>query len=390
MFHTITTAVAGTGFIGPVHLEALRRLGVRVKGILGSSPEKSTAAAQSLGLELGYATFADILADEEVQVVHLAVPNVLHYEMCKQALAAGKHVMCEKPLAMTSAETAELVELAAASGLVCGVTYNIRFYPLNLETRTRIAEAGKRIYSVTGSYQQDWLLYDTDYNWRVLAEAGGKLRAVADIGTHWIDLVTFITGLEVEAVFADLMTVHPIRHRPQGEIATFTGEAAQAADRIPVDIDTEDGGSILFRFKGGARGQLWVSQVSAGRKNCLQYDIATADAAYVWNSERPNELRIGSREAPNAILLKDPGLVGGQARSFTNYPGGHNEGFPDTFKQCFRSFYSTILSTSAGSEREGSPPLFASFTDGHQEVLLCEAILRSQREQRWVYLNSQK
>jgi predicted dehydrogenase len=378
MYHQITAAVAGTGFIGPVHVEALKRLGVRVKGILGSTPEKSAQAARDLSLSTGYASYADLLADSEVQVVHLAVPNVLHYPLTKQALAAGKHVMCEKPLAMNTAESAELVTLAAESGLVTGVTYNIRFYPLNLEARARVRESD-RVLSVVGSYVQDWLLYATDYNWRVLADQGGALRAVADIGTHWIDLVHFITGLEIEAVLADLSTVHPERHRPLGEIATFTGPNAAPQERESIPIETEDCGSLLFRFRGGAKGQLWVSQVTAGRKNCLQYEIGLPDASLYWNSERPNELGIGRRDGPNQLLLKDPGLVIPAATAYVDYPGGHNEGFPDTFKQCFRAFYDTIL----GSIAPAAAP-YAKFTDGHREVVLCEAILRSHREERWI------
>jgi predicted dehydrogenase len=207
--HDIGVAVAGTGFIGPVHVEALRRLGIRVAGILGSTPEKAERARAALRLDRAYGSFDEVLADRDAGAVHLAVPNRLHHDMAKRALLAGKHVMCEKPLAMTSRETAELVEAARASGRSAGVCYNVRFYPLNLEARDRIrgGDAG-RIHAVHGSYVQDWLLRDTDYNWRVLAEEGGALRAVADIGTHWIDLVLAITGLEVEAVFADLATVH--------------------------------------------------------------------------------------------------------------------------------------------------------------------------------------
>ena len=382
MYNQITVAVAGTGFIGPVHVEALRRLGIRVKGVLDISPEASEKARQALGLEKGYASYAELLADEEIMAVHLAVPNVLHYSMSKQALQAGKNVLCEKPLAMNSTETAELVELAKSSGLVAGVAYNIRFYPLNIAAREKVQQKGSdQIFSVVGSYIQDWLLYDTDYNWRVLAEQGGALRAVADIGTHWIDLVTFITGLEVEAVLADLATVHPIRKRPLGEVETFSGKESAPIEREEIPITTEDCGSILFRFKGGAKGSLWVSQVSAGRKNCLQYDISLADTSIMWNSQRPNELFFGHRDEPNQVLLKDPGLASPSVQHFIDFPGGHNEGFPDAFKQCFRSFYDTVLGKTSPEEA-----LYANFESGHHEVVLCEAILKSHQEGRWISL----
>lgn len=382
MYQSLTTAVAGTGFIGPVHVEALKRLGVRVKGILGSTPSKSEKARQALALEKAYASFEEILADPEVQAVHLAVPNVQHFPMAQAALLAGKHVMCEKPLGMTSAETRELVTLAAQTGLVAGVTYNIRFYPLNLEARHRIRHtADNRVHSVTGSYVQDWLMYDTDYNWRVLAEHGGALRAVADIGTHWIDLVTSITGLEVEAVFADLQTVFPIRKRPKGEVETFSGKIIAPEDLEEVAIDTEDAGAVMFRFKGGARGMLWVSQMTAGRKNCLRYEIAGSKESLAWNSEAPNELWIGHRNTPNELLLRDPALVSPLSGGFINYPGGHNEGFPDTFKQCFRAFYDAIL-----QKIPAEKVLYPTFAEGHKEVAICEAILRSYQEQTWVTL----
>ncbi len=381
MYSSITAAVAGAGFIGPVHVEGLRRLGIHVKGLLGKDLDESQSACATLGLAHAYATFEELLADPDVDAVHLAVPNVLHYPMVKQALAAGKHVMCEKPLAMTSEQSAELVVLAKASELVAGVNYNLRFYPMNLEVKDRLAAADTRVFTVTGSYQQDWLLYDTDYNWRVLADQGGALRAVSDIGTHWLDAVHFVTGLEVEALLADLTTVHPQRKRPIGEVRTFTGDAPAAQQTETIDVTTDDCASILFKFKGGARGQLFVTQVSAGHKNRLTYDIATQDAAYEFNSERPNELLIGRRGKPNELLLKDPGLMTGTAARYINYPGGHNEGFPDTFKQCFRSFYDAVL----GRVPAGGA-LFASFEDGHRELVLCDAILESNAKQAWVTL----
>ncbi|MCX5674350.1 MAG: Gfo/Idh/MocA family oxidoreductase [Planctomycetota bacterium] len=379
----ISAAVAGAGFIGPVHVEGLRRAGVGVAGILGVDAAESQRAARSLGLPKAYATFDEILRDAAVQSVHLAVPNRLHFEMAKAALAAGKHVLCEKPLAMNARESAELVNLAARalrSKVAAGVNYNVRYYPLCIEAAARIRSGAiGQVFHVAGSYVQDWLLYDTDYNWRVLAEEGGPLRAVADIGTHWLDLLYAITGLEVEAVCADLKTVHPVRHRPRGEVETFSGKQAPARATEPVEIATDDYGCVMLRMAGGARGCLWVSQVTAGRKNCLRLEIAGSRQALAWCSERPSELWIGHRDKANECLLRDPALVGDAARRFINYPGGHNEGFPDTFKQCFRAFYDYIA---AGDFQ--APPTFPTFRDGHREVLLCEAILESHRKGGWV------
>jgi predicted dehydrogenase len=374
------TAIVGTGFIGPVHLEALRRLNRSVVGVLGSSPERSRAAARAHGVPKGYDRFEDVLADPAVTVVHLASPNRLHYEQCRAAIAAGKHVLCEKPLAMTARETAELAALAERAPVVTAVCYNVRFYPLNLEARVRLAsDRFGPVYHVTGSYVQDWLLYETDFNWRVLASEGGPLRAVADIGTHWLDLVQFITGLEVEAVCADLKTALPTRRRPKGSVETFQSKLGHAAETEEAAIDTEDAGSVLLHFRGGATGCFTVSQVTAGRKNCIRYEVAAARRALAWDSERPNELWLGSRDGPNEVLLRDPALLHPEVRPFANYPGGHNEGFPDTFKQLFRAVYDYI---DRGDPRAPRP--FPTFADGHREVVLCEAILRSHRERRWV------
>jgi len=375
------TAVAGTGFIGPVHVEALRRLGRPIAGVLGSSLEKGQRAAQQLGLPRAYATFAELLADPDVGTVHIASPNRHHFEQSQAAIVAGKHVICEKPLAMNMRESAELMTLAKPQTAVTAVCYNIRFYPLCLEARQRIAagELGE-LYHASGSYMQDWLLKQTDFNWRLLAEDGGALRAVADIGTHWLDLVQFITGLNVCEVCADLKTVWPTRLRPAGGVETFAGRPAGLADSPrglqPVNVTTEDYGSVLLRFGGGARGCCTLSQVTAGRKNCLRFEIAGSKGSLAWNSERPNELWLGHRGRANEVLIRDLPQLHASVQRFSNYPGGHNEGFPDTFKQLFRAIYAAIDGDSTMS--------YPSFVDGHREIAICDAVLRSDCEHRWV------
>jgi predicted dehydrogenase len=381
----IATALVGTGFIGPVHLEALRRLGRPIAGVLASTPDKSRQAAASLGIARGYADFAELLADPQAGVVHIASPNRWHYQQSRQALAAGKHVICEKPLAMNVLESSELTALAARAGLAAAVCYNVRFYPLCLEIKERIA-AGElgTLHHVAGSYVQDWLLFDTDFNWRVLAGEGGPLRAVADIGTHWLDLIQFITGLQITEVCADLKTVLPTRQRPTGSVETFQSKLGRQQSTVPVAIDTEDYGSILLGFQGGARGACTVSQVIAGRKNCLRFEIAGSKGAAAWDSERPNELWLGRRDRANELLIRDPALLQPSVRPFANYPGGHNEGFPDTFKQLFRAIYDYI---DAGDF--SAPPHFPTFADGHREIVLCEAVLKSQRERGWVAVSNE-
>jgi predicted dehydrogenase len=377
-----TAAVTGTGFIGAVHVEALHRLGIRVKGILGSSPGKSEIAAQQLGLAKAYVSYEELLSDPEVEVVHITTPNRWHREMVIGALDAGKHVVCEKPLATNSMETAELVERATKSPrLLTAVNYNVRFYPLALQARQLIQQGAiGRMLSVRGAYIQDWLLKETDWNWRLLPEEGGELRAIGDIGTHWMDLILFLTGLQIDSVFADLSTMIPVRQRPKVARATFEGKKAnsEVAEIEPFKITTEDWGSVLFRFSNGARGSMCVSQVTAGRKNKITFEIAGSEGSLAWDSEHPNDLWLGHRDKANELLIRDPSLLDPSIRTFASYPGGHNEGFPDTFKQLYRAIYECL------AEKDFSrPKLFAGFDDGHRELLLCEAILRSHREEAW-------
>jgi predicted dehydrogenase len=374
----IGAAVIGSGFIGTVHVEALRRIGVRVTGVLGSTPERGASSAVDLDVPRGYASLEELLADEAVQVVHVTSPNQLHHSQVKAILAARRHVICEKPLTMSSAQSAELVELASASGLVTAVNFNLRFYPLNQHASELVREGGVGdIRLVTGRYFQDWLLYDTDWNWRLEKAQGGALRAVGDIGSHWLDLTTFLTGLRIEAVMADLTTFIPVRRKPAGSVLTFATE--RAADTVPVKIDTEDVALILLRFEGGARGSVAVSQLSAGRKNSLAYEIGGAESAVAWDSEQPEQLWIGHRDQPNELLIRNPALMNAAGRAAARLPGGHVEGFADTFGAAFSAVYEDVL---AG--RPSSSPPYATFTDGHLEMLIGDAILESTRTGRWV------
>lgn len=374
--------VVGTGFIGPVHVEALRRIGVYVCGVLGSSPEKSQQAAQQMTLDVGYADYQAILSDPQVDVIHITTPNKTHLEMCKQALLAGKHVVCEKPLAMNARETAELVALSKNKpNLIAAVNYNKRFYPLMQQARDMI-QAGElgEVRGVRGGYLQDWLLYDTDWNWRLVPEEGGDTRAIGDIGTHWMDLTSFITGLKITELFADLTTFIPTRRKPKTALATFAGkEAAAAVEYEPVEIRTEDWGTVLFHYDSGARGTMTVSQVTPGRKNYCHVEIVGSTASLIWDVENPNEMWIGRRDRPNEILIKDPSLMTPGARAYVSYPGGHTEGFDDSFKQLYRTIYDYLH---AGDFSKVKP--FPTFEDGHYEVILCDKILESHQKRGWV------
>jgi len=315
-----------------------------------------------------------------IDVVHLATPNNLHFPHAKAALLAGKHVVCEKPLAMNTKESAELVKIAKETGLVNAINFNLRFYPISQHARAMVqsGQIGK-VYTMYGSYLQDWLLLETDWNWRLEPDLGGTLRAVADIGSHWLDLMTFISGLRIESVMADFKTFLPVRKKPTKPVETYTGKLLTPEDYEDKPINTEDYASVLLRFEDGARGVLTVSQVSAGRKNRLSYEIDGSKSSLAFVSERPNELWIGHRDRPNEHLLKDPSLLLPEARAVSAYPGGHNEGFPDTFKQLSAKVYQYI--------RKGdfsAAPDFPTFADGHYELQLCEAIEKSAKEGRWI------
>jgi predicted dehydrogenase len=377
----IGVALIGTGFMGTVHTEALRRVGVRLVGILGSTPEKSHAAAERWGYERGYASLDELLADPNVHAVHVNTPNRLHLPQTLACLTAGKHVMCEKPLGMDSKESQQLVAAAEAHPhLATGVNYNNRFYALCQEARQKvqIGEVG-RLFHVTGSVTQDWLVHNTDYNWRVLSEEQGTLRALADIGSHWLDLIHFVTGLEIEAVCADFTTVHPIRQRPTGEIDTFA--TASATNTEPIPITTDDYGAVLIRFTNGTRGCFFVSQVSPGRKYRVSFELAGQNATLAWNSEDCESLWTGRRDAPSTLERRDPARAPFGA---SDYPAGHAEGYPDSFKLCFRSFYNYIASGDFSNVTTPKP--YPTFHDGHRDNLLCDALIESQKKGAWVSL----
>ncbi len=374
----VGAAVIGTGFIGTVHVEALRRIGVQVRGVLGSTPERGAARAASLGVPRAYASLDDLLSDPGVEIVHVTSPNDLHLPHARAALEARRHVVCEKPLAMSATESRELVELAASTGLVNAANFNIRYYPLNQHAHEVVTsgEIGD-VRLVTGRYFQDWLLLESDWNWRLEPDRGGVLRAVGDIGSHWLDLMTFVTGQRVVEVMADLATFVRTRREPTGPVETYSTEVA--SDTVTRVIATEDAATILLRFEDGARGAVSISQISAGRKNSLQYEIDGSLSSVAWDSEQPDQLWLGHRERPNEILIKNPALMGAAGRAAAALPGGHVEGFGDTFAAHFRAIYADVA---AGAPSKH--PSYPTFADGHDEMLVNDAIAESARLGRWV------
>lgn len=375
-FQQFKAGIIGTGFIGPVHLEALRRLGVQVT-VLCDVPDRVHAAAARFGIPHAVGNYRELLRRPDVDVVHITAPNRFHCEMAIAGLKAGKHVICEKPLAMNTRETERIVKLAQAAGTVFAVNYNVRFYPAVLQLR-RLVKTGElgEIIHVNGSYMQDWLFKDTDYNWRLLPQEGGKLRAVADIGTHWMDTVSFVLGAGIESVFADLQTFHKTRRRPLGEVQTFS-KAGAGMKYASYKVRTEDFASVLLQFSNGARGNLSVSQVAAGRKNCIRIEVYGSKKSASWCSEEPETLHFGNRDGANELAVRATPAFGDGAAGFMDYPPGHVEGFPDTFKMLFRSIYGVIAAGGKGER------LFATAEDGHQEVAVCEAIQRSHQARAW-------
>lgn len=376
----INVAVVGTGFIGPAHIEALRRLpNIRVAALCEATAELAREKADLLGIERSY-TFDELLKQDDIISIHICTPNFLHFSQSKAALLAGKHVICEKPLATKIEEAEELVKLAKEKDLVNAVHFNLRYYPLVRQMKT-MREKGDLgdIYAVLGSYLQDWLYLQNDYNWRLEPDKSGESRAIADIGSHLLDIIEYVTGLKIVEVMADFSTVHKTRLKPLKRIETYSQTALTAADYEEVPITTEDHANVLLRFNNGNKGVVTVSQVSAGRKNRLNIEISGSKSNMEWNSERPNEVWIGKREAANQVLLKDPSLLYKEASQLVSFPGGHNEGFPDTSKQLFKEVYAAIV---AGKQPEN--PSYPSFADGLRELIICERIVESHKKQAWV------
>ena len=369
----------GTGFVGRIHLEGIRRLGyVQIYAIGEPEIAKANALAAEFGATKTDPDYRRILEDPAVKAVHVCVPNALHFQLAKDSLEAGKHVICEKPLATSVADARELVALAAQKKLRNCTFHNLRFYPMVQHMR-RMREDGDlgEIQVVQGGYSQDWLFYDTDWNWRLQSKIGGPSRCLADIGSHWCDMAEHVTGQRITSVCADLQTFHKTRKQPKGPIETFAGKELRPEDYIETPIDTEDFASVIFRMGERARGAFTVSQVSAGRKNGLTIEIYGTKCGVAWAQERPDELWIGHRNSPNQLILKDPSLLKPGARSFADLPGGHSEGYDDTFKQVFRRFYQSIQDPAAAPE-------YPQFADGLRQLTILDAELASNASRAWV------
>jgi predicted dehydrogenase len=371
--------IVGAGFVGPHHVDAVRRLGfVDVVAVAGSSEASAKAKAEAIGARKAYGGYEALLDDPDVQVVHNATPNYLHYPVNAAAIAKGKHVVSDKPLAMTAAEAKKLLDAANKAGIVHAVTFNYRGNPLVQQARLAIARGDiGRPHFLVGYYLQDWLLKDTDYSWRLEPDKGGASSALGDIGSHWCDLAQHISGLRITEVLGDITTVIPKRKKPRGSREAFAaGGADEQVDLV--DIKVEDLASVLLKFDNGAKGCFSVGQVCAGHKNDLILEISGAKSSLRWRQEHQNELWLGHRDKPNEILQKDPSLIDSEVRGYAHLPGGHQESWTDAFSNLMRDIYGFIAAGKKASDPH--PPAFATFEDGYRANCIVEAILESAKQ----------
>ncbi len=375
----IKTAVLGAGFMGKVHVEQIRRLGnVEIVAVAAVSEEEATQFGAAYGIERTTADWKSLLKDPSIEAVHVCTPNALHAPMSKAALESGKAVLCEKPLTLNTAEARELVALAEKTGLPNCVNHNLRYYPAVQQIRQMVKHGDLGdILVVNGTYFQDWLLYDTDYNWRVERESNGALRCMGDIGSHWMDMIQYLTHLKITELCADLQIFHKTRKKPKVAVETFTGKKLNPEDYQEITIDTDDFGTVQLHLGDRARGCFAVSQLSAGCKNRLQFEIFGTKKGVAWNQERPDELWIGERNSPNQIIIKDGSLFYPEAAAFADLPGGHSEGYDDAHKQLYKRFYRRVADRNA-------PIDYPTFADGLWGMQLLEKVLESNNSRGWV------
>ena len=369
----VRVGIAGTGFIGGVHARSARLAGARLVGVSASSAERAERAASDLGAERAFASSEELVQSDDVDVVHVCAPNHLHVALTELALAAGKHVVCEKPLALDGDGAQRLTDAAEAAGRCAAVPFVYRYYPTIREARERVrGGVTGDLHLVHGSYLQDWMLRAEDDNWRVDAELGGASRAFADIGSHWCDLAEFVSGHRIARVSALVSTTVPERARGEGRQAFATGNGGGALRAVT----TEDAAVVQFETDGGALGTAVISQVSAGRKNRLWLELDGAEEAIAFDHEQPEVLWCGRREAAT-IVTRDPAHLSPAAARLARLPAGHPEGYA----QCFDRFVEDVYAAVRG---EGEPEGMPTFADGLRAARITDAVLMSARRRAWV------
>jgi predicted dehydrogenase len=370
--------IVGTGFIGPHHIDAVRRLGfVDVVAVAEMNDGLARAKADALGIPKAYGNYEAMLDDPDVEVVHNTTPSFLHFPVNAAVIAKGKHIVSDKPLALTAAQARQLRDQANKAGVVNAVTFSYRGNPLVQQMRHAITTGQIGVPRfVFGHYLQDWLLKDTDYSWRLEPDKGGESSALGDIGSHWCDLAQHVTGLRITHVLGEITTVVPQRKRPKGNREAFAAAGTNESFDL-VDIKVEDLASVLVRFDNGARGTFTVGQVCAGHKNDCFVEVSGSAASMRWVQEEQNNLWIGRRDKANETLAKDPSLLDPAVQAYAHMPGGHQEGWPDAFSNIMCDVYGFIASgKTAGDPR---PPAYATFEDGYRANVIVESILESAR-----------
>lgn len=371
MVATLGVAIIGAGMMGEVHARSSRMAGARVMGIAASSEGRAQQAAERLNIGRFYASPDDAINDPNVSVVHVCTPNASHFSLAMAALSAGKHVICEKPLATNARDAEALANAARASGKIAAVPFVYRYHPMIREARALVQDGSVgALQLIHGSYLQDWLLGQTDSNWRVDAAVGGPSRAFADIGSHWCDLVEWVTGQRFEEVVASLQTT--VATRPAGTVKSFTAAAPGGPTQT---VSTEDIAGALLRTSGGVLATLTVSQVSAGRKNRLWFEIDGARSSLVFDQEEPERLWVGDRDGAR-LYVRDPSRGSAEQRRLATLPAGHAQGYA----QCFEAFVADTYAVIQGEEREGLP----TFDDGWRSARIVDAVLASSKARAWV------
>jgi len=382
----IYVGVIGAGYIGPIHIEALSRIsGITVKAVTDANLDLAHKAAKKYNIKNVYNDYTEILRDTEIDVIHNCTPNRLHYIITKEAIESGKHVLSEKPLAMTLAEAEELVELAEKKGVITGVDFCYRYYPVvqEMAVRVRRGEAGE-MRMVTGSYFQDWLFYPTDYSWRLEKSESGESNITADLGSHWFDLIQFVTGLKVVEVMADFATLIPVRKKPAKQVLAF--EEVKETETVDVKIELEDYSSVLFKLSNGSPGSFTTCQACAGRKSDTEFQIYGSKCSFAWNHKRSTELWIGHREKANEIFIETPTLLDTTTAGYASLPGGHPLGYHDAVLNLFKDFYDAV--------KEGKEPATniarPTFSTGYEEMKILDALVKSHKTRSWVQIKNKE
>ncbi|MCL4377243.1 MAG: Gfo/Idh/MocA family oxidoreductase [Actinobacteria bacterium] len=379
----IRVGIVGAGFIGPIHIEAIRRLGYpEITAIAEVNQETANTAASDLKIPKAYGDWHDLVNDPDIDVVHATCSNMLHYPVSKACIEAGKSIICEKPLTMDISEARELVRLAKEKNVINATTFNMSFYPMVREAKEMVArgELGK-INLVSGRYLQDWLVKESDYNWRVEAKYQGKTRVISDIGSHWMQMVQMILDKKIISVYGDITTFIPYRKKPMVRLKTAQEIELKAGEYEEIKVDTEDHATIMFKFEGGIKGVLIAAQICPGRKQRIEWEITGVEKSVFWEGEEPNKLWIGYRNRPNEIFMKDPNLMSANTRELSSFSAGLAEGYGDSWKNIISSIYNYIK---IEGNKKNLKPDFPTFEEGYKIMTIIDAIIKSVEENKWI------